>query len=253
MTQIYINCTDQVLNATARPHIASGGVNEDRIQFTFCDLWAGYIKTAVFYREEDEVYHVLLDENDTSIIPHEVLKDPGVLHVGVFGIKDNVTRTSFMLRYLVGEGAITEATAVSDPTPDIYAQIMSRLNDLGGGTGECPADVERMSNRVVTINDASDDEHYPTAKAVYDAVNGVVVHGDIEDDIPEGCKIQIITSDTHSGKTVSIDGILSAPIYGTVSEDKVVTLNGNLDPGVYEFKIVRADGSTADLCTYEVV
>lgn len=179
MTQIHVNCTDQVLTVTSRPLIASGGRNEERVNFTFCSKWDGHIKTAVFYRQEDEVYHVLLDD-DSCVIPHEVLASPGKLYIGVFGIRGDVTRTSSLLSYLVGEGAITEATAVSDPTPDIYAQILDRLNELetNGGTGsggscECPADIERTTNRVTVINEKSDDNHYPTAKAVFDVVGNI--------------------------------------------------------------------------------
>ena len=154
MTQIHVNCTDQVLTVTSRPLIASGGVNEERVEFTFCSKWDGHTKTAVFYRREDEVYHVLLDDNDSCVIPPEVLASPGKLYIGVFGVRDQVKRTSSLLSYFVEEGAITEATAVSDPTPDIYTQIINRLNDLQ--TFTVKVSEEAISDRVKIQVDTQD-------------------------------------------------------------------------------------------------
>lgn len=131
MTLIQVTCTDQLLTASARPVIASGGVEVDRVSFNFCDKWDGLIKTAVFYRSADEVYHVLLDAEDECCIPKEVLRDPGLLYIGVFGVRDGkVVRPSSTLTYNVTQGAITSATAVPDPTPDIYTQLLGQIGDL---------------------------------------------------------------------------------------------------------------------------
>lgn len=35
MTLVRVNCTDQILVVTSQPQIASGGVNEDRVEFSF--------------------------------------------------------------------------------------------------------------------------------------------------------------------------------------------------------------------------
>ena len=131
MTIINVTCTDQLLTASARPVIASGGVEVDRVSFSFCPKWDGTVKTAVFYRRADEVYHVLLDGNNECCIPKEVLCDPGLLYIGVFGVRgDTVIRPSTVLTYNVAQGAITSATAVPDPTPDIYAQLLGHIGDL---------------------------------------------------------------------------------------------------------------------------
>lgn len=130
MTIISVTCTDQVLTVSDRPVIASGGVEVDRVMFTFCEKWDGHVKTAVFYRTASEVYHVLLDEENTCVIPKEVLKSSGLLHIGVFGVKDGMTRPSSVLTYRVEVGAITEATAIPDPTPDIYTQLLTTIGNL---------------------------------------------------------------------------------------------------------------------------
>lgn len=128
-TILKVGCIDQRLILIADPEIASGGQNEDVVEFEFCSLWDGYGKTAVFYRTEDEVYHVLV-EDDRCVIPHEVLRDEGALYFGVFGVKGDTIRTSEVIRYRLGKGALTSGSAPSDPTPDIYAAILMHLDAI---------------------------------------------------------------------------------------------------------------------------
>lgn len=130
MSQLKARCIDQVLTFENTPVITSGDVNYDSIMFDFCSRWDGFTKTAVFYRSEDEVYYQLLDEANTCNIPNEVLTDKGDIYIGVFGTSGDTTLTSQVLKYKITRGAITENLKPSDPTPDIYAQILSRYNAI---------------------------------------------------------------------------------------------------------------------------
>ena len=162
-TLIRVDCIDQRLYFAAAPAVASGGKNENAIEFSFCRLWDGFAKTAVFYRSEDTVYHVAIPD-DRCIIPWEVLEDEGAMFFGVFGVKDDTTRTSEVARYRVSKGAITEGIEPSDPTPDIYTQILSQYADLssrvskleasggsGGGSGEAGAPGEDGGYYIPTV------------------------------------------------------------------------------------------------------
>lgn len=151
-TTIKVICSDQQLVAAVTPTIASGGINEDRIEFEFCPLWNGFGKTAIFYRDAKEaVYHVPL-ENDACIIPHEVLADEGWMYFGVFGHRDDMRRTSVILKYRVEDGAITgEAVTPSEPTPDVYAQILAQIGALEQFTTSPGKDYE-VSGASVTVN-----------------------------------------------------------------------------------------------------
>lgn len=167
-TAIHVRCDNQVLSYVEMPFIASGDVNEDKIEFEFCPMWEGFAKTAVFYRTEADVYHVLLEEDDTCIIPHEVLADPGPLYFGVFGTREDRVRTSEIIQYTIKQGAITEATKISDPTPDIYSQILAACEEAvriankalnssggGGGTGGSGLSREEMEEYVTAaINES---------------------------------------------------------------------------------------------------
>jgi len=131
MSVIQVRCTDQVLAYENTPVIASGGLEENFITFEFCSQWDGFDKTAVFWRSEDEVYHNRLDTSNTCQVPPEVTADDGVIWLGVFAVDGaGRQRTSEALSYRIVKGAITTDTKPSDPTPDIYTQILSELLNI---------------------------------------------------------------------------------------------------------------------------
>lgn len=129
MTIIKARLNDQALSLSASPVVASGGVEEDVVTFEFDSTWAGYVKKAVFYRDESNVYHVDVGSDDTAVIPWEVLQYSGFMYFGVFGIKGDEKKTSTVVRYRVEPGAITSAAQL-DPTPNIYAEIITKLNAI---------------------------------------------------------------------------------------------------------------------------
>ena len=125
MSIIQVSCIDQTLRLTNTPVIASGGVGEDFVEFSFCPLWDGYIKTGVFYNDRG-VFYSFLDDTNTCIVPAQAL-EPGNLFISVFGYKDGVTRTAEVLPYQIIEGAVI---AVPDPDPDVYTQILQEIAEL---------------------------------------------------------------------------------------------------------------------------
>lgn len=50
-----------------------------------------------------------------------------MFYVGVMGVKDNVTRTTNVLRYEIEHGAITVGVEPPEPTPSIYEQILKTV------------------------------------------------------------------------------------------------------------------------------
>lgn len=125
-TLIKAKVTDQILEFTLKPMVASGGVNEDVIEFEFDELWDGFDMLAVFYRSKRNVFHKKIIDNRCTV-PSEVLRTQGVCYVGVMGVKDNVTRTTNVLRYVIEHGAITVGVEPPEPTPSIYESILESV------------------------------------------------------------------------------------------------------------------------------
>lgn len=124
-TTIKIKCIEQTLQIINTPKIASGVQQVNKMQFEFCPTWNGFAKTAIFYRNENEVYNVLL-ANDECVIPSEVLHDQGRFYFGVFGIKDNLRLTSEVLKYDVVKGSFILGQDPEEPTPGIYEQLLTQ-------------------------------------------------------------------------------------------------------------------------------
>lgn len=129
-TIIRVSVVDQAIKAVETPVLAAGGKNEAAVAFDFCEKWEGYTKTGLFYRVETEPYYQLLDENDTCLIPWEVYSEPGSFYFGVIGSKDDVRRTSGLLRYKAQKGPSGANMSPSDPTPTVYEQLLGELESL---------------------------------------------------------------------------------------------------------------------------
>lgn len=131
-TLIEVNCNDQDLKVVNGPLIASGGIHENFVAFTFCEKWAPFTKTAVFYQNPKKPYYAMLDSNNTCEIPHEVTDNPGYMYIGVFGVTGDITRTSKMIRYQVKQGAIIGESEPSDPTPEVWEQLIALYTEVIG-------------------------------------------------------------------------------------------------------------------------
>ena len=184
MSTINVQCTDQALAITNSPVIASGGIAENYIQFNFSQLWAGYAKIAVFYRQRGDFYYSLVDATDKCVIPAECCTDAGIIHFGVVGSLNGVVRTSEILTYKLAEGAVTE---ISDPSPDIYTQFLDELSSIrslveNGTVADGAVTTAKLASGAVT-NDKTDFSagFAPTG---YITLAKNIHYFDSEDDLP---------------------------------------------------------------------
>lgn len=188
-TLIKAKVTDQTLEFTLKPMVASGGVNEDVIEFEFDELWDGFDTVAVFYRSKREVFHKKIVDNRCTV-PSEVLRSQGVFYVGVMGVKDNVTRTTNVLRYELKHGAITVGVEPPEPTPSIYEQILETAKsaeqiaqsvrydaDAGRFDGAPGPKGDPGSDASVTAENIQSALGYKPVKDVQVAGNSVLVDG----------------------------------------------------------------------------
>lgn len=183
MSNIKVQCIGQAVTFLNTPVISSGNMNYDTIGFEFCSKWDGYVKTAIFYRTKEEVYYQLLDDSDSCLIPNEVLGEKGVIYIGVFGTLGDKTITSQVLRYRIQEGAVTEDLKPSDPTPDIYSQLVGKyaeyeaelkaqqlqLDEFKTTLDEYEGNAERLGGHLP--------EYFATAQSVTNVIDGVTPVG----------------------------------------------------------------------------
>lgn len=163
------------------PVIVSDSIKylEAKFHFQTSD-WEGSSKWAHFSKG-DITYDIHLNHDDEITNEDNLNLSAGKWMVYLHGINEDGTRiTTEKAPIEVKESGVLSG----DPFPDVpltaLEQIDKRVSDLekggtggGGGACNCPADVERTSNRVTVIDSTSDNEHYPTAKAVYDVMGNI--------------------------------------------------------------------------------
>ena len=93
-------------------------------EFTFDSEWDGHIKTARFIKDGNYAEKIL--QNDKCLIPVEVLKH-GNLKVGVFSADMTSTQCEVYVKPSIKESLGSPA----EPTPDVYAQIIKMIEDIG--------------------------------------------------------------------------------------------------------------------------
>lgn len=129
-TKINAHIVDQTIQLTNIPLLASGGVNEIRVNFTFCSLWDGTARVAVFYRDPAKVYHVPIVDSVVTV-PQEVTAEKGAFFMGAFGIVGDTTRTTNYVQLDLEQGACTTGENVPEPAQDVYQQILSAYAECG--------------------------------------------------------------------------------------------------------------------------
>lgn len=113
------------------PRLASGSRNVVQIRFNYAldRAWEEPAKTAVFYLDEDTVYHVLV-QDDIATVPQEVLAQEGHFFFGLMGVQGEDRLTTEAVRFNVVQGAITTPTDTpAAPNPNIYEQLLT-LNSV---------------------------------------------------------------------------------------------------------------------------
>lgn len=143
MSIIQVNCIDQVLTITNSPVIASGGVNEDFVQFSFDSNWDGFGKLAMFYRHgvETTVYESAIDSDGVCEIPHEVMSDTGKICFGVTGVNGTDVRTSEILVYDIEKGS-PRSGQTSEPAPtSVYEQMLAIAEEINATASQIDSQV----------------------------------------------------------------------------------------------------------------
>lgn len=248
-TLIKAKITDQTLEFTLKPMVASGGVNEDVIEFEFDALWDGFDTVAVFYRSKREVFHKKI-VNNSCTVPSEVLRAQGVFYVGVMGVKDNVTRTTNVLRYELEHGAITVGMEPPEPTPSIYESILASVKSAEqlAQSVRDDADAGRFngapgSDASVTAENIQTALGYAPVKDMQVAGNSVLVDGVANVPVASSSGFGVVKTQSLGGTMIDDNGYLVVypstidHITGRVSKTVIAPIN--ID---YAVKSAMCDG-----------
>ena len=126
MPQLEFSIKNQIIRRTDRINVVADSRNYLYAHFTFeTEEWTG-IKTAIF-KYNGEHYEVILTEEESCLVPHEVLEGGGKnFYVSVF-CGDLITANT--ARVFVNKSGYFDDADVP-PTPSVYSQILAELERI---------------------------------------------------------------------------------------------------------------------------
>ena len=141
------------LSVQEQRNAISGNVNFYQCRFTFVDCIRD-IKWYCVFKKNDNAYVVEI-ENDVCMIPENVLKDKGVVYVGVFGTssENDFVRVSTNLIYIpIENGAYCSGETPSKPTPDFWETVEKKVQGLESNK------VDKIPGKGLSTNDFTDED-----------------------------------------------------------------------------------------------
>lgn len=136
--QILFNIRGQHISREDRFYVVAGSQNYLRAGFRFITSdWENLAKVAIF-TGGGESYKIILDTENTALVPWELLEVPGEIQVSAYGVTDGeevvlATVNSAGIK-VYQTGYVADAVNQPDPTPEVWEQILSRLHNIDAGT-----------------------------------------------------------------------------------------------------------------------
>ena len=122
------------------PFLASKTVNITRLAFDLDEYWAGADKTALFWTAltEDHPIPARLDENDSCMVPADVITAPGFFVSLFAGWWEEDTKDLFRITTNAAFIPLNPSgfRPPAPPTPDVYTQILAALNKKEQASGK---------------------------------------------------------------------------------------------------------------------
>ena len=207
--RLSFNVEKQIITRTDTEKVVTNSMNYLYAQFMFSEEWTGE-KTAVF-KGKEETYNALLDENNTCLVPWEVLTESW-FYVSVF-CGDLVTANKVTIYTIPSGYEIGDESRV--PTPEIYIQVIEKLNEI-----ESEVDPEAIQR---TVDEYLADEDFVTEADVETIVSQYIaeIHG-----IPTGGttgQVLVKSSDAdYQTEWRSLEDIADYPDYAKAEKDRVL-------------------------------
>ena len=200
MLMLEFNVTGQDIERTDKLEPVADSVDYLHARFTFSTSeWDGLTKTAIFTSPNKGPYEKILDEDNTCVVPHEVLtcssmrKKCGVplsFTVSVYGTKGTMRVTADEVGVGLKFSGFAEGKTPEPPTPTVYEQILEKLGESsdGGAFSNHFANAlkDHASGARVTLSGVSPVKHHPVVKVSGEGVDltTVTVVSGIEKQLP---------------------------------------------------------------------
>ena len=126
-TCIKLKTLDQRLTVVQQPVLASGDVGTVHVEYELDSYWEGYTPSGTFYtgKQPENIYEQPL-VGGVCVVPWEVLQEDGVLYIGLRGVDQaERVKTAAPVRYRIEKGSPCGTGTTSEPTPDVYQQILA--------------------------------------------------------------------------------------------------------------------------------
>ena len=175
--KFYINNKIIKVDRATLPKKIIGDNTNYLAEFFFDEEWEGLTKT-VRFKHDDDYFDIILDQNNCCQVPGHILKSTRV-KVGVFAGNLTVTDGAILK---VNPSILEEDGFPLEPDPDVYAQIMERLDQVNPET----TNYENLSN-LPSINDVTlvgsltssdlglqEDEEEISAASIYEIWNRIM-------------------------------------------------------------------------------
>jgi hypothetical protein len=122
------NVYDRSIYITEPETIVARSVEEYTVQFEFSEAWDGYATVAVFKTHDGTLKEVITVDGE-AVIPWEVLTEPGVLYIGVYGTKTGKFRpTVWSEPQTIYDGA-EEGDPAADPETTPWQQAVEQISE----------------------------------------------------------------------------------------------------------------------------
>ena len=134
--KIYFNVRNQTISRTDRMRVMTMSHGYLVAHFDFLtDDWSDTSKIAIFTKG-DTSFKVTLDRNGEAFVPWELLEETGTINISVYGGDLITVNTSEVI--VEQSGYTDEAENERQPTPDVWEQLLERIDGMGkdvdGGT-----------------------------------------------------------------------------------------------------------------------
>jgi len=153
--QLKFNVTNQTLRRTDSENVVSDSVNYLTANFTFSEDWDQCQKTAIFKHITSDPLTVIIAEDGTCTIPWEVIKAYD-FSVSVFGTSDKGLITTNTVTVKMSQSGYLQGRSPIDPTPDIYSQLLTRIDEIQTRSISREAEIDIRSDRKLLWHDEFD-------------------------------------------------------------------------------------------------